>query len=328
MLRADKVPHTILLDGAEGTGKATLVRRFAANVLGGAAQIERDDLSLPHNLELLADREKWTAEKRNDDPLRFGTHPDFVTFAPDGPLRQISISQVRALREEAQLAPLKGSRRVFLIDRVDRANEQAANSLLKVLEEPPDHLTLFLTASNTYDLLPTIRSRAVPVRLAPLTEDEMRAFLDSRPALDRPGRRLALANGSPGLAATLDIDAYDRRRAAMLALLRVAAGLAPFGAWIKFSESIASSKSERLDDHLDVLGRLLEDIVHLQCGLAVRSNPELTRELETISKAVGFSWIRRGVDRSAELARLARRNIQKGIAFDAFVMELQDARRV
>src|SRR6202041_73531 len=110
-------------------------------------------------------REKMPAEKRNDDPLFFGTHPDFLTFAPEGPLRQIGIPQMRLLKERAQYKPLHRGRRVFLIDQVDRAGEQAANSLLKTLEEPPDHLVVIMTAANAYDLLPTIRSRAVPFQL-------------------------------------------------------------------------------------------------------------------------------------------------------------------
>src|SRR5439155_18980465 len=142
------------------------------------------------------DREKWAPDKRNEDPLLFATHPDFVTFAPDGPLRQISIPQMRMLKERGQFKPLHGRRRVFLIDHIDRANEQAANSLLKTLEEPPPHLVLIMTADNAYNLLPTIRSRAVPFHFAPLAPQEMREFIRTR-KLDTPERRMALASGSP-----------------------------------------------------------------------------------------------------------------------------------
>ena len=97
----------------------------------------------------------------------------------------------------ANLLPHKGSRRIFLIDHVDRANDQAANSLLKTLEEPPDHLVLIMTAENAYDLLPTIRSRAVPFHFAPLAGEEMqRVRAGARPgpagAAHRAGR------GQPG----------------------------------------------------------------------------------------------------------------------------------
>src|SRR4051812_15730289 len=135
--------------------------------------------------------------------------------------------------------------RIFLIDHVDRANEQAANSLLKTLEEPPPHLILIMTAENAYDLLPTIRSRAAPFQFAPLGADEMREFVEAR-RLAQPERRVALAAGSPGMAISIDLDAYDRRRAAMLTLLKVAAGVAPFAAWIPVSESMGRSRSEKL----------------------------------------------------------------------------------
>src|SRR5579862_4614713 len=214
-IQQDRLAQTLLFSGPEGVGKATLARRLGARLLGHGDLIERDDLSLPENLEISAGRERWPAEKRNEDPLLFASHPDFVTFAPDGPLRQISIQQSRLLKERAPFLPHKGSRRIFLIDHVDRANDQAANSLLKTLEEPPEHLILILTAENAYDPLPTIRSRAVPFHLGRVSMEEMRAFVSAR-GLPDPERRIALAAGSPGLAISLDLEAYDERRAAML----------------------------------------------------------------------------------------------------------------
>src|SRR3954452_14638627 len=231
MIAMDRLPQTLLFAGPEGVGKATLARRLGGRLLGHPEMIERDDLSLPHNLEIVADREKLAPDKRNDDPLLFSSHPDFVTFAPDGPLRQISIHHTRLLRERAQFLPHHGTRRVFLIDHVDRPNEQPATSLLKSLEEPRPHLILIMTAENAYDLLPTIRSRAAPVYFAPLQPDEMKAFARAR-GLDQAERRVALAAGSPGVAVSIDLEAYDRRRAAMLTLLKVAAGAMPFGAWV------------------------------------------------------------------------------------------------
>ena len=120
-----------------------------ARMLGSPEKVEQDDLQPAAEFRsTITTREKLPADKRNEDPLLFGTHPDFLTFAPDGPLRQLSIPQMRLLKERAQYKPLHGTRRIFLIDQADRANEQAANSLLKILEEPPDHLILILTAEN------------------------------------------------------------------------------------------------------------------------------------------------------------------------------------
>jgi DNA polymerase III subunit delta' len=325
MTRQERIPQTILLDGPEGVGKATLARRFAAAMIGGAEKIEQDDLSLEANAETIADREKWPSDKRNDDPLLFATHSDFLTFPPDGPLRQITIEQMRLLKERAQFKPLHGARRVFLIDHIDRANEQAANSLLKILEEPPEHLILLLAAENPYDLLPTIRSRAVSFHLAPLTNAEMKAFAAARDLGDLE-RRIALAAGSPGLAVSMDLEVYDERRTAMLKLLQAGAGSAPFGEWAKYAEAMAPRKLEKLDALLKILYVLLEDILLLAEGAGSGGeirNADIRRDLEALAGRVSFRWIRTAVARADELSELVRRNIQKTIALDALVVELR-----
>jgi DNA polymerase-3 subunit delta' len=323
MIARARIPQTLLVAGKEGVGKATLARRFGARLLGSPEKIEQDDLSLARHAEYILEREKLPSEKRAEDPLLFSTHPDFLTFPPDGPLRQITIQQMRLLKERAQFKPLRGDRRVFLVDHIDRANEQAANSLLKILEEPPDHLILILTAENPYDLLPTIRSRSIALQLAPLTAQELRQFITSR-GLDRVERRIALAQGSPGVAASIDLEAYDRRRAAMVVLLQAAAGAAPFAQWVRFSERISSSKTEKLDFYLNVLYLLLEDMLVIRQDAGEMRNPDIRPELETLARKVSFEWLRTAVKKVDELMDLLRRNIQKGIALDALVVGLRE----
>ncbi len=322
MISGGRMPQTLLLDGPEGVGKATLARRFAARLIGGEAQIEQDDLSLAANADLVAEREKWTSEKRSDDPFFLATHPDFVTFAPDGPLRQISIQQMRVLKERAQFGPLGGTRRVFLIDGLDRANEQAANSLLKTLEEPPPYLIIVATAENAYDLLPTIRSRSVPLRLSRLTPAEMTAFATAR-AMPEAARRTALAGGSPGVAASLDLEVYDRRREAMRALIESASAQAPFGRWAAQSEKLALARSEKLEGYLKALYLLLEDMLHLQQGHGEIRNADIADGLGKLAAGVTLEWLRAAVRKTDELMHLLRRNIQKNIALDALVLELR-----
>ena len=321
MIAGGRITQTLLFSGPEGVGKATLARRFAARLLHHPELIERDDLSLSEHVSALAAREKLPADKRNDDPLLFASHPDFVTFPPDGPLRQLSLPQMRILKERAPFQPHHGNRRIFLIDHIDRAGEQAANSLLKILEEPPAHLIIILTAENAYDLLPTIRSRAVMFQFAPLANEDMRAFAAARGLTD-VDRRMALSAGSPGLAMSLDLAVHEKRRSAMHVLLKVAAGASPFGAWLPFSESIARSKTEKLELYLRLLYDLLRDLMILrETGGEIR-NHDLRLELTALAGRVTTPWIARGVKKVDELADLLRRNIQKTIALDALILAL------
>ena len=324
MLDRGRIAQTILLAGPEGVGKATLARRFAAVLLGDAQKIEADDLSRSENIEAIEARDKWTSDKRADDPLLFSTHPDFIAFPPDGPLRQITIQQMRLLRERSQLKPHRGTHRVFLIDHLDRANEQSANSLLKVLEEPPEHLIIFATAENLYDLLPTIRSRSIVFQMSRLADDEMRAFAEARNLTDRQAR-IDLAEGSPGIALSLDLDQLRRRRGVMLTALECGAAIVPFSDWVQTSESFGASKSEKLETYLKLCYGLLRDILALSEGRSAVQNREVEERLAKIATGVPFRWIERATALVDELVLMVRRNIQKVGAMDALIVNLRES---
>lgn len=327
MIESRRIGQTIILSGPEGVGKATLARRFAAALLGAAAKIERDDLSLAANLDVIEEREKWTADKRADDPLLFSTHPDFITFAPEGPLRQITMQQMRVLRERARFKPLCGDHRVFLIDHLEKANEHAANSLLKVLEEPPNHLIVLATAENLYDLLPTIRSRALAFQLARLPDGEMKAFVAGK-QLAEAELRVAIAEGCPGLAARIDLEVFRARRSLMLAAFECAASLIPFSAWIQQSEPFSMKKSEKLDLFIKPAYELLEDILAASHARPLLRNRDIEQRITRISKATDFRWLERAVSSIDELVVMVRRNIQKTAALDAMIVKLRNQPRV
>ena len=322
MIADDRIPQTLILAGQGGLGKATLARRFGQALLDHPEKIEQDDQSLPDNVRLVQEREKLAADKRNDDPLVFASHPDFLTFPPDGPLRQISIQQMRLLKERAQFKPLHGPRRIFLIDHLDRANEHASNSLLKTLEEPPEHLILIATVENMYDLLPTIRSRAILLTLSALSNEEMRGFAREH-GLGDADKRIALSGGSPGYALSLDIAAYEKRRAAMHALLKTAAGETGFSAWTPYSDAIGRSKSEKLEAHLTMLYGLLRDLLVLRESGGEIRNSDMRGELTALAGRVSTKWIIAAVKKVDELADHLRRNIQKTIALDDLIVELR-----
>jgi DNA polymerase-3 subunit delta' len=150
----------------------------------------------------------------------------------------------------------------------------------------------------------------------------MRDFARAR-ALDQAERRMALAAGSPGVAVSLDLEVYDRRRNAMLVLLQVAAGAAPFANWIPVSESMGRGKSDKLDLYLKVLYELLRDLMLLREGTGEIRNIDIRRDLETLAAGIQFAWIRKAVGMVDDIVEMVRRNIQKTIALDGMIVELR-----
>ena len=338
MVKEQRLPQTLLFAGPSGVGKATLARLLAAaincdrtpgDICGACSnclRILQADMSSEKFAQQFAEREKLPAAKRVENPLVISTHPDFLVFPPDGPLRLITIEQARFLREAARYRPSGARRRVFLIDHADRANTEAANSLLKTLEEPADALTLILTAENPFDLLPTIRSRSIPFYFAPLSSAEMERFLDARSDVgggDR-ARIVGWAQGSPGRALALNPEAYGERRQAMLALLRSALGTASYGDLVAQTDRLAKRRQERLEVLTESLHGLLHDLLHLRHGSSrLLIHEDIRGELASLAQKASFEWIEGAVERLAELDELVRRNIQKQIALEALVVGLR-----
>jgi DNA polymerase III subunit delta' len=342
MVSENRLPQTLLFAGPRGVGKATLARLLAAamncltspsepcGVCSNCRRMLAADLSLDEFQKIAAEREKLTSAQRGDSPLILATHPDFLIFPPDGPLQLITIEQARQLRAAARFGPSEGKRRIFLIDHADRANDEAANSLLKTLEEPAPALTLILTAENPYELLPTIRSRSIPFYFAPLSAAEMERFFQSRPEIperERPRLR-GWAQGSPGRALSLHVEEYLQRREAMLALLRTALGQGSFADLLAHTEAGGRRSQEKLELQAESLTTLLDDLLHLRFGSdEALVNDDIRTELESIASSIPFEWFEKACGRLVELEEFRRRNVQKQLALEALALELRASAR-
>src|SRR5215218_10804419 len=169
-LESGEVAHAYLFYGPPGVGKRTVARRFgAALVAGGNSNAE--------------------------DRARRGLHPDLSVVQPEGAFT--TIGQVREVVRLAASRPFEGARRVFILE-ADTFNVQAANALLKTLEEPEGEVVFVLLAASREGVLPTIVSRAQAVRFNPVPTKAVAEFLEGRGGA-QPGLAAALGRGSVGL---------------------------------------------------------------------------------------------------------------------------------
>src|SRR5881227_748716 len=198
MLARDHFPHAVVLAGSHGCGKYTLALMLARamnclnpphtdglpDFCGKCANCTRIEQACDLNArfaEAVEARENLRETDKKETRIFVQTHPDVLIIPPDPPQMMIKVDQVRHVTATIYYRPAEARRRVFIF--TDSAFiKEAANALLKILEEPPEFATIFLLARNPGDLLPTIRSRCVIFALGALSPQEIEAHL----AIHRP----------------------------------------------------------------------------------------------------------------------------------------------
>ena len=153
------------------------------------------------------------------DTIIWTDHPDVGLVV--APKRVLRVEQMRQIEKEANFRPFEGKARVFLIDEADKLNDNSANALLKVLEEPPKTSHLILITARPAMLLPTILSRCQMIRFSPLTPEEIESHLLKNKLVDAKTARLRAraAGGSMGRALSGDLVTFTSQRKAMLKVL-------------------------------------------------------------------------------------------------------------
>jgi DNA polymerase-3 subunit delta' len=358
-VRSGRFPHSMILAGPRGAGKYTLALMLAQAVnclqrpeTGGLpdfcgvcsnctriAEGARLDALVAQAVEA---RDDLRETDKRETRILIQTHPDVLVIPPDPPQLMIKLGQVRQAIHVAYYRPPVEARRAFTIFTSSAFMKEAANSLLKLLEEPPEYTTLILLTENPQELLPTIRSRAVVHRLSALPVADLEALLAKRrPELRPQERALAarLAEGAVGRAFSLDLAAYLLRRQDALVILQTA--LRESGVPTDRSSSVGSESDytalfhvtegyragadgqEKTVSLLRALGSLVEDLLLIVAGTpTLIRNADLAADLARLADGLTVDWIDGAARALVQVEQGMRRNLLRSLSLDAMAISL------
>jgi DNA polymerase-3 subunit delta' len=344
-IRAGRFPHSLILAGPRGAGKYTLALMLAQAV-NCLQPTETDSLpdfcgvcrncariALSANLEALVDeaveaRDGLRETDKRETRILIQTHPDVLIVPPDPPQLLIKMGQVRQVIHVAYYRPPAESKRSFSIFTSSAFMKEAANSLLKVLEEPPEHTSLILLTENPQEMLPTIRSRAVIHCLGAIPAADLESLLAARrPQLKPADRALAarLAEGAVGRALTIDLGVYLASRQDALILLRTALREPDYSQLFHATESYRAGADgqEKTINILRAFGSLIEDLLLIVAGTPrLIRNIDLEAELARLAQGLSVDWIDSAARSLVQVEQGMRRNLLRSLSLDAMASSL------
>lgn len=333
--------RTILLAGPEGIGKSTLAWMFGLALHCTAPPAPGDFCGQCPSCAAAVKPADWPAlvsdaldyraaevktGAKEAAPLQLVPHPALRMYPPDGDF--FSLPQARALIHRSQMQPAGGQRWVLIVPEFDRARWATQAALLKTLEEPSPQAWILLLARNRLAVLPTVRSRALQITLGPVPTPELAAALAVWLPQVAPAElelRCRLAQGSPGRALTLELEAYRQTRQEVLEWLAQAVDGEDARLVFRLSESTRSGK-EKFETILKILYSVLQDIFYLHTGLSEAvQNVDCIRELKSLQARFSQTRLIQVVEELDHIQSAASRNVFRPLALGSWALGLAAA---
>lgn len=302
-LRTGKTAHSYLFEGIPGCGR----RKSALALIQGMFCKDMDD-----------DACGVCPSCRK---VAGGSHADIHIISPLPDKRDISIDQLREMQRTLSLRPYEAPRKVCLIEPAERMSVNAANSLLKTLEEPPGDALIILLTENAGMLLPTIRSRCQLVRFAPLSPEHVLTLLE-RNGMDAGTAALLapLSGGSMQRAQELDNESLAARRDAVISRLSLM-DINRIATVFDAAEALSGNREETLE-LLDLLISFYRDAVHLAAGSGEIVNRAARTAIESIAARNPLNRTMELLETICQTRRDVQQNANPKLALDHLFMNI------
>ncbi len=293
-LSSGRVGHAYIIEGIKGCGKMTLAKAFAGALLG--------------------------TQKPE-------SHPDFTVvtnqlYDPSKKQETVLVDTVRAMKKDVYIRPYQGERKVYIIPKADTMLQPAQNSLLKVFEEPPAYCTILLLAENANSFLPTILSRAVLLRMQPVTQETVVRYLMEEKGMRENDAMLpaVMSGGSIGKALQLleDNEAAAFREEVLRLVLKLGDGT-----YRDLYELIRFIKQNRAESVLlfEVLLSWSRDLMALKLGVGTLVNQDKEEELKRFCHLIPRQSATRFSEITIKYQRMTMQNANYPIAMLCMAME-------
>lgn len=329
LLSSQRVPGSLLFAGEEGIGKKLFALELAKalNCRHRVGVEACDECSSCRRIS----RSTFPPFGKDDDDkerLIWSEHADVAMARPYKNIIRVKV--MRELEREANFRPFEGVARIFIVEDADAMNDQAANALLKILEEPPATSHLILTTTNPTALLATIRSRCQAIRFGPLPAADVERFLLEKKQLP-PADAALLARtsrGSIGRALAGDVEGYRQQRAEMLEVLRALVLTGDRVQLMRSAEGLAAAKDrDAYEQRLEVLEVLIRDAWALALDRPSETivNGDLLKDLQQIAVEIRSEQAGKWLSQIEELRGTLEVNINRKIASDALLVSMATA---
>jgi DNA polymerase III subunit delta' len=298
-LREDRFPHGLIFSGPEGVGKHTCALMLAKAL--NCRNAQAGDFC-----------DVCTSCRKIDSSV----HPDVQLITVEEDATQIKIAQIRQLLTMLELQPLEGKNKVFIIDPAELLNAEAANALLKGLEEPPENSFFILITVNVHEMLMTVRSRCQIYHFTPLTLEEIRRHGITDELTIR------WSQGSIGRARDLDIARLKREREIMMDFLEtvIRAKEEQFQDLLGVSADIGRAKQD-YESRLAVLAVLIADILYITEGASQKVvNVDMRERLQKLAAGISVDRMLRIGDFVGFIESSLKSNVNRQMLTDVLAI--------